>query len=185
MTTPTKDIKHRRAIKKFFITFPQSNGLPKSGFFEDVTTQYKASKAICVEEKHADGNPHLHLAIEFNDFVTKYQLLQHLQSIYIDSYKRIDVRSMISMNNSISYLTSPDKQKYVDPSPFLYNINLQENSTKKHELFKREFPKDNPLSWAPNCYCNECITLIKLHRYEPTWEERETFSYFFNNSLTN
>lgn len=172
---PNKNIKHRRAIKKFFITFPKSQGLPKDVFYQDISQQFPANKAICAEEEHSDKTPHLHLAIEFNDFVTKYQLLQHLQKQYPDDYKRIDVQSMKSMKHSVTYLTSPDKDKHVDPTPFLYNIQLEDNSSAKHQLFEYQFKDDPPIYWAPSCMCKICTTLIKLHNFTEFQKSEEPF----------
>jgi len=152
MNNPAKDIKHRKAIKRFFITFPQSDNLGRDLFFEDIHNTFPSTKAICARELHKDGNPHLHLAIELVDSITKHQLLQHLIFLYPFDYKRINVQAMRSMSNSITYLTSPDKDKHVDLSPFLYNITI-EDEDKKHEIFMREF-KDEPECLRAQ-YCDE------------------------------
>lgn len=56
--------------KKFAITYPQATNISKDQVFEF----YKAlhpSKLIVAEEKHQDGTPHYHIALEF---ATRYNL---------------------------------------------------------------------------------------------------------------
>lgn len=177
---PNKQIKHRRAIKKFFVTFPQSSGISKELFFHDIADKFKTTSAICAQEEHLDGKPHLHLAIEFEDFATKFQILQHLKDIYPDDYKRIDVQSMRSMKHSITYLTEPDKDKKVDLCPFLYNCTISEESSNKHYFFTQNFKDEHPTFWAEACGCTQCLTLIKLtnsnfRKMEDALEAEEQF----------
>lgn len=169
--TPDKAIRHRNSIKRFFITFPQSHGITKEMFVEDLTENNPAERYICVQEPHQDGQPHLHLGIEYKSPLTKYQVLQILQHIYPTDYKRIDVKSMTSMKHTVTYLTFPDKDKIVDTSPLLFNIQLEDNYQKKHELFQQQFKDDDPLTWAPYCYCTHCATLLRLHRYKEILQE--------------
>lgn len=165
-------IKHRNSVKKFFITFPQSLDLTKEDFYNSLVSKYKADKAICVQEQHADGSPHLHLGIEFSNSYTKRVLLLYFQDQYPEDYRRIDVQAMKSLQHTITYLTSPDKDKHVDPNPLLININIEQKESVKHLRFKREFPKDPWSYWAPDCFCDLCreyITeYIKIHKYKPT-----------------
>jgi len=73
-----------------------------------------------VEEKHADGSPHLHALVKFKAKFSKAFVLKHFKEIFPDDYKRIDVQPVRSVKHAHDYLSKEDKEplesgSYLDP----------------------------------------------------------------------
>lgn len=160
MCDKPKPIKHRNLLKKFFITFPKSN-ISKTDFADQINQLHEVTKGICVEEKHEDKTPHLHLGCEFKTGISKNGLLQKIINVYPNDYKRIDIQSMKSWDSTVKYLTLPEKEKYVDQDPYLINFKLGVKEKTKGQLILHKDVLLGEISkeW---CLCWECVEAIKI-----------------------
>lgn len=172
-------ITHRKAILKFFITFPKSQGVSRNDFFDQIDMTFPIEKCLISQEPHKDGTPHLHAAVVFKTAITKYQLIQEMMLAYPDEYKRINIQSMRSLTHSITYLTSPDKDKTVDTEPYLFNIDITKESSARHNLFHYQFADETPIYRAEACECPECEIFIRKH-YDLEYEELRQFIHIRN-----
>jgi len=161
MTKPITiaDIKHRNAVKSFFITFPKSGDITKNQFYDDFASTYSVEKAVVALESHKDGTPHIHLAVVLKDKQTKNIILKYMQKQYPEDYKRIDIQGMRSWTESFRYLTYPDKDKEVDPTPLLINCSIDEfEFTRVHFVIDREISElRTPCQRWEICHCVECF----------------------------
>lgn len=98
---------NRNPMKQFFITFPHSN-VDKVNF-RDALLRFDPDYYKIAEEKHKDGTPHLHGVIRTKNTFTKKFLLNYFAEKYPDDYKRIDIKPVRSIKNSINYLSKEDK----------------------------------------------------------------------------
>jgi len=174
MSKPSQKLVHRHSVKKFFITFPQCAGVSRSDFFDQLNFTYKIIKCIIAQEPHKDGQPHLHAAVEYETAITKYQLLQEMKKSYPDEFQRIDIQSMKSFAASITYLTSPDKDKIVDTEPFMFNVTIDHVLSMRHVLFHTQFSDETPVYRADACGCKECELFLIKH-FDQEYEEQRQF----------
>lgn len=93
-------------MKQFFITFPKSN--VDKVTFRDALLRFEPDFYKVVEEKHKDGTPHLHAVIRFKNKYSKSKILSYFKELYPDDYKRIDIESVRSISNAITYLSKED-----------------------------------------------------------------------------
>lgn len=105
---------NRNKLKQLFITFPKSN-ITKEAFKDHlVAMQPTLSYYFVAEETHADGTPHFHAIMKLSSGMSKSNVLTYLKTTFPDDYKRIDVQSVRSMDQSVTYLSKED------PSPLVY-----------------------------------------------------------------
>lgn len=122
---------NRNPIKQWFITFPQSDKNTKINFLYSLFDKDNIENGIAVEEKHADGNPHLHLAIKLKKGISKSKLLEIITREYPNDFKRIKIEAIRNLSKSYAYLTIPDKEKYVDNEPYFIGPNILEGAKDK------------------------------------------------------
>jgi len=94
-----------------------------------------------------------------------------MQKQYPEDYKRIDIQGMRSWTESFRYLTYPDKDKEVDPTPLLINCSIDEfEFTRVHFVIDREISElRTPCQRWEICHCgmfrrNEKTTIPKNAR---------------------
>lgn len=97
---------NRNPVKQLFITFPHSNVDKQT--FRDTLLRFEPEYYKICEEKHKDGSPHLHAVVKFKNKYSKVFVLKYFKEQYPDDYKRIDVKPVRSIKNSIAYLSKED-----------------------------------------------------------------------------
>lgn len=117
---------NRNPVKQLFITFPKSN-VDKHQFRDDLLRFEPDYYKIC-EEKHEDGTPHLHAVIRFKNKFSKAFVLKYFKEKYPDDYKRIHVKPVRSIKQSIKYLSKED------PNPLESDQSFVENRNPKRSL---------------------------------------------------
>lgn len=100
---------NRNPLKQFMITFPQSGDTLKEEFTNSMPD---ATYACCAQEKHKDGNNHLHLVIVFEKKITKSGLLKHIARAYPNFSKSIHVGPIRSLKHSLDYINKEDTTVY-------------------------------------------------------------------------
>jgi len=165
-------VKDRNPRKRWFITFPQCGDIGKKQFAELLANEFACAKYICVEEKHADGNPHLHLLVELNGSVPKSNLLKWAERAYPNDYKRLDFEGVRAWNAARDYITKPGtygakgKEKAkdgIDPEPLLFGM----------ELGKKQVREKG--KYCDIMYCGKCkFCITELEEGTPLldWEIR-------------
>lgn len=99
---------NRNPVKQFFITYPQSGTVTKYEF-RDALLRFEPDYYTISEERHKDGNPHLHAVIRTKNKFSKAFIIKYLKEKYPDSYKRIDIQPVRSIKHSLQYLSKEDK----------------------------------------------------------------------------
>lgn len=115
---------NRNPVKQLFITFPKSNVDKQT--FRDALLRFEPSYYKVCEEKHKDGTPHLHAVVKFKNKYSKAYVLKHFKELYPDDYKRIDVKPVRSIKNSIAYLSKEDPEP-LESGEFVDGRNPQDN----------------------------------------------------------
>lgn len=185
-----KNVKHHNQIKKWIITFPQSEGIvDKKTFADGICKEWPATKFISVEENHKGVGKHLHLVIEFRSGVSKIQLCNYGTRIYPGNDKRIDYRSAGSWDTSIDYLTKPGyynghNKTDVDPEPYVCGIKIDGDkrvSKKQHDNWMEKFGYESergcPTKWGPCAICDK--TSIIRPTPEMGKKARENLEWFW------
>lgn len=116
---------NRNPVKQLFITFPHSN-VDKCTFRDDLLVFDPEYYKVC-EEKHKDGSPHLHAVIKFKNKYSKSHVLKKFKEKYPEDYKRIDVKPVRSIKNSIAYLSKEDDNPLESKTPYTESRNPQHN----------------------------------------------------------
>lgn len=109
--------KNRNPIKQWFYTFPQTN-LSKIDFRNSLIEVHSMKYFKIVQEKHADGNSHLHAVVQTTKSMPKSAILKKLKIIFPDDYKRIDVQPVRSIPQSLNYLSKEDQHPLESQEPF-------------------------------------------------------------------
>lgn len=99
----TKDTRSNKPIKSWFITFPQSGDYTLQYVLEKFSA-FKVQYAKLVKELHQDGNPHLHIVIQYATPHTKNAILAQLKVKFPDDWKRIHIQSLGSKSMADVYL---------------------------------------------------------------------------------
>lgn len=115
---------NRNPVKQLFITFPKSN--VDKVTFRDTLLRFEPDYYMVVEEKHKDGTPHLHAVVRFKNKYSKAFVLKYFKQKYPDDYKRIDVKPVRSIKQSLAYLSKEDTHPLVSGA-FEANRNPQKN----------------------------------------------------------
>lgn len=152
---------NRNPVKQLFITFPHSN-VDKVAFRDDLLRFEPNYYKVC-EEKHKDGSPHLHAVVRFKNKYSKAYVIKYFKEKYPDDYKRIDVKPVRSIKNSIAYLSKEDENPLVS-GEFEDTRRPQDNLRDK---FARELGYDN--------------TADLLSRYRSELETREKYKRLIHN----
>lgn len=100
---------NRNPVRQLFITFPHSSC--DKNTFRDFLIQFSPDYYKVAEETHQDGTPHLHAVVKFKNKFSCAHVIKKFKDIYPDDYKRLDVKPVRSIKNSIKYLSKED------PSP--------------------------------------------------------------------
>jgi len=103
--------KNRNPVKSQFITFPKSNLTKKE--FATLFMPKKPTYIKCVEEKHKDGTPHLHMIIQYTAKFSCGHIVKYVKEKLPDDFKRIDVATVRSIKHSEVYLSKEDKEPYI------------------------------------------------------------------------
>jgi len=161
------DKPNRNPLSSFFITFPQCGEITRIEFTEKLfTDKDHKDKIMTVRETHSDGGYHLHLITKLSKKITKSQLLNKLEKIYPDDYKRIDVQILINWAKAIEYLKKEDMQ------PYLVNVTLVDTSKNDpdfisdDEIEKMWFEDEKIMNLRYNRFCQK--------------EKDERFYYFYD-----
>lgn len=102
---------NRNPIKNMFITFPKSTMDKKE--FSKLLIPKHPSYMKCVEEKHKDGSPHLHLIVQYVSKYSKAHIIKYLKEHLPNDWKRIKVESLRSIKHCEVYLNKEDKKPYL------------------------------------------------------------------------
>lgn len=97
---------NRNPVKQLFITFPKST--VDKHTFRDSLLKFSPDYYKVVEERHKDGTPHLHAIVRFKNKYSKSFVLKKFKEDYPNEYKRIDVKPVRSIKQSIKYLSKED-----------------------------------------------------------------------------
>lgn len=103
MAESKKDTRSNKPIKSWFITFPQSGDYTLQNLVETFSV-YEVQYSKVVKEFHQDGNPHLHLVIQFKTPHTKNALLGQIKKKFPNDWKRIHIQSLGSKHMADVYL---------------------------------------------------------------------------------
>lgn len=115
---------NRNPVKQLFITFPKSN-IDKHSF-RDVLLRFEPDYYMIVQETHEDGSPHLHAIVRFKNKFSKPFVVKYFKDTFPNDYKRIDVKPVRSIKQSIKYLSKEDKDPLVS-GEFISNRDPQSN----------------------------------------------------------
>lgn len=108
MTSFKSKTKNRNPVKYLFITYPHST-VSKTEFIQSIEDRFELDYYKVCEESHASGEPHLHALVRFVNKYSKNKVLQHLQSVYPDASKRMDVAIVRSIDHADAYLDKEDQ----------------------------------------------------------------------------
>lgn len=101
--------KDRNPRNKWFITYPQSGELSKEEFAAIFEENFPCKKYMLAQEKHKDGEPHLHMLVELEGKSNKTALLDWAKKNFAGEEKRIDFEGVRSWQASVDYLTKPGR----------------------------------------------------------------------------
>ncbi len=107
--------RNRNPIKRWFITFPTSN-ISKCDF-ATLFSQFLMIDIIyicCAEEHHADGIPHLHMLIIFQEGIKFRNLLNFVRENLPDDWKRIHFAPVRSIKHANDYIHKEDPEPHVE-----------------------------------------------------------------------
>lgn len=139
---------NRNPVKQLFLTFPHST-VDKCTFRDQLLRFEPDYYSVC-EEKHKDGTPHLHAVVRFKNKYSKAYVVKYFKELYPEDYKRIDVKPVRSIKNSIAYLSKEDT------SPLTSG-----------EFKDARQPQNNHLSaFARELGFNSVDILVEYHRQE-------------------
>jgi hypothetical protein len=99
---------NRNKIKQWFITYPQWLKETKIDVRDKLISSYSIDYYKICKETHEDGNPHFHAVIRLREPMSKSQIIKRFKEIYINEYKRIDVKPVRSIKHSLQYLSKED-----------------------------------------------------------------------------
>lgn len=99
----TKDTRSNKPIKSWFITIPQSGDFALTYVLEKLSV-FQFNYAKLVKELHQDGNPHIHIVIQYKTPHTKNAIIAQLKVKFPYDWKRIHVQSLGSKSMADVYL---------------------------------------------------------------------------------
>lgn len=140
---------HRHKLYKWFLTYPQTS-ITKKSFCVILNKLYLFQFLMICQESHSDGGKHLHSVLVFKDNISKNQILKDL-SKHIPDIKKVHIRSVKSLSDSIRYLKKEDKDPIIIGDIPISRI-LISQYIKLYE--KLEFSYDN-------CICNHMQMSLK------------------------
>lgn len=105
-----KKPRSNKPIKSWFITFPQSKDVSLQQFL-DVFMVYPVQYYLLVKELHEDGNPHIHMIIQFKGKRTFSAMLGRVKEKFPNDWKRIQLATLRSKNDAYIYLGKDSKEK--------------------------------------------------------------------------
>lgn len=109
--------------KRFFVTYPKCD-LDKTMVVEWFVSQHAVHQAIVSEEKHEDGDPHLHAYIVFE----KAKRLSKADIFDLNGFHP-NIQSVKNMKETVRYITKEDKE------PAQHNISYKEILAGKSSKF--------------------------------------------------
>lgn len=131
---------NRNPVKQLFITFPHSTVDKQE--FRDMLLRFEPDYYKICEEKHKDGSPHLHAVIRFKNKYSQSFIIKYFKEVLPDDYKRIDVKPVRSIKNSIAYVSKEDENP-LESGSYSSNRNPQRNQLDK---FARELGYSDSVS---------------------------------------
>lgn len=112
----TKDTRSNKPIKSWFITIPQSGDFTLTYVLEKLSV-FQFNYAKLVKELHQDGNPHIHIVIQYKTPHTKNAIIAQLKVKFPFDWKRIHVQSLGSKSMADVYL-GKDAQDTLETGTF-------------------------------------------------------------------
>lgn len=165
-----KKPRSNKPIKSWFITFPQSGDVSLSQFL-DVFMVYPVQYYKLVKELHEDGNPHIHMILQFKGKRTFSAMLGRLKEKFPFDWKRIKIETLRSKTDADIYLSKDckekleggdykEREKKVKPMPVWlerefsdegYYVELEETKMaddKYTHRYNRLREQDNSIKWC-------------------------------------
>lgn len=181
MDAIAKSVKHRNKVKKWFITFPRCGGIVTKGeFIEEFEKMFPCKKYLIAEEKHADGEPHLHALVELESGVAKTSLLEWCKKTYEGHEKRVDFGSVKKWDDCVAYLTIPKGKKKrddMDSEPLSKGVNAGDEDyvmKRRHNLWRSGVDDPDPCPEEWGCkLCGENVLVITLAETEDEKRKRQ------------
>lgn len=187
MAEHKKQTRSNKAIKAWFITFPQSGNTTLDSFVETFSV-YEVQYSKVVRELHADGNPHLHLVIQFKGSHTKNALLGQVKKKFPDDWKRIHLQSLGSKHMADVYLgkdaqevkesgvyMTKGKKERKRPDWIVEVVEREDEFTRfknmtEQRLLEAQYEREHKVmtSW---------LIKVGLDEVYPVWKRRLEFTY--------
>lgn len=109
VTTAVTPTAYRLEAKRIFLTYPQCGCLAKDFVATHIKSLSPVLWIVIAREMHKDGEPHLHVAVEFA------QKLRTRDSRYFDiEGKHPNVQALKKMRECLAYVTKEDKEPLVE-----------------------------------------------------------------------
>lgn len=99
-----------KPIKNWFITFPQSRDVGLQTFL-DIFMVYPIQYASLVKESHKDGNPHIHMILQFKGSRCFSAMMGRIQKELPNDWKRIQLATLRSKKDADIYIDKDAKEK--------------------------------------------------------------------------
>lgn len=100
-----------KPIKSWFITYPQSGDTTLESFLEHFSSVWAIQYYKLVKELHEDGNPHIHMILQFKGLRTFSALLGRIKERLPFDWKRIHLQTLKSKADADVYLGKDAKDK--------------------------------------------------------------------------
>lgn len=177
-----KKPRSNKPIKSWFITFPQSAEVTLSQFL-DVFMVYPVQYYKLVKELHEDGNPHIHMILQFKGKRTFSAMLGRIKEKLPFDWKRIKIETLRSKTDADIYLSKDckekleggdfkEREKKVKPMPnWLREFTEEEEKKEDTQVVNDKFSQravrlreqDNSIKW---CKLRHDIFMVNEF---PTW----------------
>jgi len=126
-------------VVQYFLTFPQSGSVTKQQFAEAMPPN---EYVLVHEERHEDGNPHLHMSIKLCHKKTKPKFIDWLTRVFPMDFHRIKVEPTRSVERVENYNGKED------PFPYKKGEIKRHKKIRSPEAIERDF-RNGQLVWTP------------------------------------
>lgn len=163
--------KNRNPIKQVFITFPQSGEVSKQDFLTTLL-RFEPDYYKIGQEKHKDGQPHLHCVVRFKNKFSIPFMIKYFSEVYPNDYKRIDFQPIRSIKHAINYTEKEDTNplcsgEFTDnrnPSTAKYNKHARDFGYTDYKDFIETYPKEKlALKTSMNQICEKYFYIEKYY----------------------
>lgn len=167
-------VKDRNPRNKWFITFPHSgNVVLKNEFIEKFEENFPTKRYAVVEEKHKDGEPHIHALVETEGKVNKTSLLDWAKKNFEGNEKRLDFEGVKSWKAALDYITVPgtygakgkEKKKNeedLDKCPLIKGIDI---GSKEERIMRKRHYWWTSFGGEIGCCCDWKCTICKKENW--------------------